>query len=98
MNQLDPELKRLTRWARQPETPSPELPPFGFTVRVAALGREELLLAEPAWGHWLRWGAASASLIVVVSGLVFWSSQRRPATNAYNIAPAYSFAAKSIVP
>ena len=48
MNQLDPELKRLIRWARRHADPSAAAPPFGFAVRVAAQARAELLTAEPS--------------------------------------------------
>lgn len=98
MNQLDPELKRLIHWARQHEAQAAEPLPYGFAVRVAALGRAELLSAETVWGHRLRWLAASASLIVVAGGLALWSGRRQPAENAYNFAPAYYFAARNIAP
>lgn len=98
MNQLDPELKRLIRWARIHAASSAEAPPFGFAVRVAAQAQAEVLTAEPPWGHRLRWVAALLSLLVVGGGLALWSGQRAPTANAYNVTPAYYLAARNIAP
>lgn len=98
MNQLDPELRRLVRWARQAEA-TPEIPvPFGFATRVAALSRAAAPEAEPRWAHQLRWSVACLSLGVMVFGAVVWAGERRAANNAYNLIPTFQLAAHNLAP
>ncbi len=98
MNQLDPELRRLIRWARQaPAGPDPE-PSYGFATRVAARCRAAGQEAEPGWAHRLRWSASGLSLLIVAAGLAFWLDQRQEATNAYNVVPTLQLAAHNLAP
>jgi hypothetical protein len=98
MNSLDPELRRLIRWARQAPEPPPEPPPLGFVARVAARAAGELAPPQPAW--WLRLQdlALWSSLAIVVLGLTLATRQVRAPATAYDLAPAFQFAAHTIAP
>ncbi|HSH14638.1 MAG TPA: hypothetical protein VLD18_01300 [Verrucomicrobiae bacterium] len=98
MNSLDPELRRLIRWARQAPEPAPEPPPLGFIARVAARAAGELPQSEPGW--WLRLQnlALWSSLAIVVVGLTLATRQVRAPATTYDLAPAFQFAAHTIAP
>ena len=98
MNSLDPELRRLIRWARQAPAPALEPPPLGFIARVAARAAGELAPPEPGW--WLRLQnlALWSSLAIVVLGLTLATRQARTPATTYDLAPVFQFAAHTIAP
>ena len=99
MNELDPDLKRLLKWARRASPSRPEAAPFGFSGRVLAGTREvqapTLLqeLQENAWG--LTWVSLA---LIVCGGLMLASERSAPSTPAAELPPALSFVASSITP
>lgn len=96
MNSLDPELRRLIRWARQAPGPVPEPPPLGFLARVAARAAGELPAPEPGWWVRLQNLALWSSLAIVVVGLTL--ANRHGRAPAYDVTPAFHFAAHTIAP
>ena|SRR2546425_9703907 len=97
MNRLDPDLKRLMRWARQ-APPRAEQAPFGFASRVVANSGAQPAL--PAILTLQRWVGLSAwfSAAVILCGGIFFASQIRDSASVFNFAPAYQFVARSIAP
>jgi hypothetical protein len=71
MNSLDPELKRLLRWARPAESdPTPPTVPWGFHTRLAA--RRPLpgsASTNPAPG--IPWSVVGLSYAVIVVGCLW---------------------------
>lgn len=98
MNQLDPELRRLIRWARKAGTDSPAGPPTGSSCRFAARWRDAAGIDEPPTWQRLQFTASWCSLAIVAAGLVFWGSRYYHATTAYDFAPAYQLIAQNVAP
>ena len=98
MNRLDPDLKRLMKWAQHaPESASSEAP-FGFSTRVVARWqpRESASLLA-AWQRAVTF-AGWISGLIIVAGVAFFLTQREPANTADNFVAAYQVLAKSITP
>ena len=98
MNRLDPDLKRLMKWAqRAPETASSEAP-FGFSTRVVARWQpEDSLTLLAAWQRAVTF-AGWVSGLLIVAGVAFFLTQQQPVSTADNFVTAYQALAKSIVP
>jgi len=98
MNQLDPDLKRLFKWARPQvsSTPAPE-PPTGFATRVVA---GSMILAGPLPFPGLqRYLAATACLaILVIACGSFVMAKLQAPKFATDLSSAAHFLAKNIAP
>jgi hypothetical protein len=98
MNQLNPELKRLLRWARKAPALAPEDCSWGFPQRVVK--RWCGLPAGDAPGHWQRvisgsiWPAAAVLLV----GLAILLVQSFASNSAYDFSPAYQVVSIELVP
>lgn len=83
MSELDPELKRLLKWARAASPSQPEQAPFGFSGRVLASTKPvqaPTLLQEL---QQTAWGLSCASLaLIICGGLVLVSLPSAPAPAA----------------
>lgn len=98
MNQLNPELKRLLRWAREtPALPPAEIP-LGFSQRVATQwGRR---VDRDSLGMWHRailrsiWPATA----VIVLGLAILIAQRFTSNSSYGLSEAYQVVSVELVP
>jgi hypothetical protein len=96
MNELDPDLKRLFKWARAASPSQPEEVPFGFPGRVLASrkpiqGRTLLQeLQRTAWG--LSW----ASLALIVCGGLVLISQRPSPPPTGEFSSALGFLASNL--
>ena len=98
MNHLDPDLKRLMKWAqRAPDTSASEAP-FDFSTRVVARWHPEespTLLA--AWQRAVTFAGWVSGLIIIV-GVAFFLTQQQPVSTADNFVVTYQVLAKSIAP
>jgi hypothetical protein len=96
MNELDPALKRLLKWARQASPSKPEEAPYGFPGRVLASRRPARAstlfqeLQRAAWG--LSWAALA---LIVCGGLVL-VSQRSAPPPTQEFSTALSFLASNL--
>lgn len=94
MNELDPDLKRLIRWACAASPSKPEEAPFGFSRRVVACRRQ----ASPTLLQELQraaWGLAGASLALIVCGGLVWASQPSAPALAAELSSALNFVVTS---
>lgn len=98
MSQLDPELRRLIQWSRAGDSKSPAEAPFGSITRIAGRSLAGVSSEESNW--WSRGQLATAwvSITIVAAGLIFWTTQLRRPTTAYDFAPAYQLIAQNIAP
>jgi len=96
MNELNPELKRLLKWAHQARSSSPEEAPFGLSSRLAGsvkpVRRPLLLLEiqEVAWG--LSWVAAG----LIFCGALLLLQQRSSTPATPELSSALSFLASNL--
>jgi len=96
MNRLDPDLKRLLKWAREASPSRLEEAPFCFSGRVlASIKRVQAptLLQEL---QQTAWGLACASLaLIICGGLVLVSQPSAPAPAA-EISSVLNFVANNL--
>lgn len=100
MNHLDPDLKRLMKWAqRVPDPdPAPAEVPFGFSSRVVARWHPD---ESPALFAELQRALPFAAWIsgaVIIVGVAFFVSQQQRSSTADTVVTSYQVLAKSIVP
>jgi len=97
MNELDPDLKRLLKWAREASPTRPEEAPFGFCGRVLASRKSfqaPSLLQELQRSAWtLSW--ASLALIICGGLVLITQFSSLPATGG--LSSALSFLASNFV-
>jgi hypothetical protein len=96
MNELDPELKRLLKWARADAPRKSENAPFGFSGRVLASRRP---LQIPALFHELRrtaWGLSFVALGLIVWGASVLVTQRTSPPPTDEFSSALSFLASNL--
>jgi hypothetical protein len=98
MNQLNPELKRLLRWARDSAPVSAEEAPLGFSRKVV---RQWCL--SPARDSFGMWQRAISKLIwpataIVVLGLTLLMIERFAQNSSYDLSPAYQVVSMEIIP
>ena len=97
MNRLDPDLKRLMRWARQ-APPRGEQAPFGFATRVVASSGAQPGLPAILTLQRLVGVSAWFSAAIILCGGIFFASQIQDSASVFDFAPAYQFIARSIAP
>jgi hypothetical protein len=98
MNDLNPELKKLLRWARQaPEQAPPNLP-MGFSSRVVTHWTSMSLRAE--FGFWQKavWGSAFAAAALILIGLALLTVEQLRPASFYDVTPAYQVVSTEFVP
>ena len=96
MSELDPDLKRLLKWARAAVPSELEEAPLGFASRVLAGGKP---VAMPGLLHELQrvaWGLSCASLALILCGGLIWVSQRATPPPAGELSAALSFLANHL--
>lgn len=96
MNQLDPELKRLLKWARAASPPKPEDVPFAFSGRVLASRKppQALTLFEDL--QKTAWGLSCVALALIVCGTLVLVSQRSSPPPAEEFSSALGFLASNL--
>jgi len=98
MNRLNPELKRIMRWAQQAQPPPRTGAPFGFSQRVvrAWLSAE----ATDPLTIWQRavWKSAWPAAGVILIGLALLTAQRLSSHSPYDVSPAYEVVSTELVP
>lgn len=98
MNHLDPEIRRLLRWAKTAPPRARPVMPAGLAGRIVA---RWLSGPEPdPWLLWQRavWASAWAAVAVIGIGLVLLNSQRLGTGSAYDFSPAYQVVSTELVP
>jgi hypothetical protein len=95
MSELDPQLKRLFKWARTGAPSEPEQAPFGFSTRVLAARRQirvPTLLEELQQA---AWGLACVALATIAFGCLVLLSQRAGPAPAADLPSAVSYVASN---
>ena len=93
MNRLDPELKRLLKWA------SPVLPeeaPFGFSGRVLASRKPPQAPTVFEELQSSAWGLSCVALVLILCGTLVFASQRSAPPAAEEVSSALSFLASNL--
>src|ERR1051326_7992679 len=91
MNELDPGLKRLLKWARTVSSSGPETVPFGFSSRVVASIRRTAPLTLLQELQRSAWGLACASMALVLCGAIVLVSQRPSLSTGAEISSVLNF-------
>ncbi|SRR5579871_1885465 len=98
MNRIDPELKRLFRWAGSAQPAAPPRAPLGFGHRVVQLW----LRGEPKGAFWVWQTAvvrsAWAAAAIILAGLALLTAQRAGQKSAYDFTSAYEVVSTQVVP
>ena len=92
MNQLDPDLKRLLKWASKATPAEPEEAPFGFSGRVLASTRALQVSTLFEQLQRTAWGLSCVALGLIVCGaVVVFLSERSspPSTEEFSSALSY---------
>ncbi len=76
MNQLDPALKRLLKWARAASPAKPDEAPFAFSGRVLASRKPPQALTFVEELQNTAWGLSWVALVLIVCGTIVFVSQR----------------------
>jgi hypothetical protein len=95
MNELDPALKRLLKWAREASSAQSEEAPFGFSGRVLASRKPVQILT---FFHDLQrsaWGLSFVALGLILCGALVWISQRSSPPPTEEVSSALSFLASN---
>ena len=97
--QMDPQLKRLLKWARAVPAQTPQEAPWGFSHRVV----QNWLESEPyeAFGMWQSAVVKSAwvSAAIILAGLALLTVQRVEEKSGYNLPTAsYELVSTRMVP
>ena len=96
MNNLDPELKRLLKWASAASPAPPESAPLGFSGRVLASAKRTPALTLLEDLQQTSWAIACGALaLIICSGLV-WVSQHRPPEPAGQISSVMNLLASNL--
>ena len=96
MNQLDPELKRLLKWAGKASASEPEAAPFGFSGRVLASRR---VVRGPTLFEELQrtaWGLSCMALGLILCGALVFISERSSPPLTEEFSSALSFLATDL--
>jgi hypothetical protein len=98
MNRLDPELKKLMRWARQAPEPTPAPMPFRFSSRVAECWNSIQPVSEFLVWQKAIWGSAWAAMAVILLGMTMLGFQKLRTSSPYDFSPAYQAVSLKFVP
>jgi len=93
MNELDPDLKRLLRWARPSSPTESEEAPFGFSTRAVAAPRP---CRRPTMLEDLQrtaWGLTCIALVTIACGCLLLVSKRSELAPAAELPSAVSYLA-----
>jgi len=98
MNRLNPELKRLLRWAREAPALPPAEMPLGFSQRVAT--KWDRLVDRDSLGMWQRaiLGSVWPATAVILLGLTILIVQRFTSNSFYGLSQAYPVVSLELVP
>jgi hypothetical protein len=98
MTPLNPELKRLMRWAQQAPLPPTPAVPLGFSSR--AIARSGSISALNSFALWQKaiWCSAWAAAAVILFGTVLLTAQKLRTSSPYDFSPAYQVVALELVP
>ncbi|HEV2391672.1 MAG TPA: hypothetical protein VG146_04825 [Verrucomicrobiae bacterium] len=91
MNRMDPELKRLLKWARRASPVLPEQAPFGFSGRVLASRKPPQAPTVFEELQSSAWGLSCAALVLILCGTLVFVSQRSAPSPAEPFSSALSF-------
>lgn len=98
MSELNPELKRLMRCARQAPGPEPGPAPPVFCARVLArLGHDEHS-SEPEFWQRAVWGSAWAAAALIVAELALLSIQQVRPSSFYHLPAPYQIVSAEFIP
>ncbi len=98
MNQLDPDLKRLLKWAKAASPPKSTEAPFGFSGRVWA---SRTPAQSPTLFQELQstaWEFSCAALALIVCGAIVLMSQRASAPPTGEFSSALGFLVSNFTP
>jgi hypothetical protein len=98
MNDLNQELKRLMRWAKQAPPLPPAAMPLGFSQKVTRAWVESP--AGDALGMW-QWAisrSAWAGAVLILVALAIFMTQWLTAGSAYDFGPAYQVVSTDFIP
>jgi hypothetical protein len=95
MSELDPELKRLFKWARTASPSEPEEAPFGFSTRVLAAQRQAQVPSLLEELQQTAWGLACLALVTIACGCLVLLSQRAGPAPAADLPSAVSYVANN---
>jgi hypothetical protein len=96
MNQLDPELKRLFKWAREAPPSEPEAAPFGFSGRVLASRKAVHGFTLVEGLQRMAWGLSCMALGLIICGALVFISQRSSPPSTEEFSSALSFLASTL--
>lgn len=97
MSEMDPELKRLLRWARQAPALPPAQYPWGFADRVV---QRRASWVQDNLGMWQRvvLGSVWPAAAVLLLGLGILALQHYHSNSSYDLSPAYQVVSLDLIP
>ena len=96
MSALDPELKRLLKWARNAPISKPEEIPFGFSGRVVASRQPARLPTLFEQLQDAAWALSCVALFFIVGGAIVLMSQRSSPPPVEQASSALNFLASNL--
>jgi hypothetical protein len=96
MNKLDPDLKRLLKWAGAASPSTPESAPFGFSGRVLASTKRTRALTLLEELQQTSWAIAGFALALILCGSLIWASQHSPPEPAGQISSVMNLLASNL--
>ena len=96
MNELDPDLKRLLKWARAASPSQSEQAPFGFCTRILAGERPSRIPTLLEELQQTAWGLTCVALATILCGCLVLLSQRSGLVPAAELPSAVSYLASNL--
>ena len=96
MSELDPELKRLLKWARNVPVSKPDEIPFGFSGRVLAARQPARLPTLFEQLQDAAWALSCVALFLIVGGAMVLLSQRSSPPSVEEASSALNFLASNL--